>query len=91
MEELERRRRRALYRCNHRGTKEMDLVLGKYAESKIPLMEFQEIELFEKFLQIPDPTIDSWVLKGEQSPETDFSALVEDIRKFHKLETEQRP
>ena len=90
MEELERRRRRALYRCHHRGTKEMDIVMGKYAESRIPLMESQELDLFERFLQIPDPTIDSWVLKGEQNPEQDFAALVEDIRKFHKLDHEQR-
>ena len=47
MEELERRRRRALYRCHHRGTKEMDIVMGKYAESRIPLMESQELDLFE--------------------------------------------
>ena len=33
--------------------------------------------------------LDSWVLKGEQSPEQDFAALVEDIRKFHKLDHEQ--
>ena len=32
------RRRRAAYRASHRGTKEMDLILGRYAVARLPDM-----------------------------------------------------
>ena len=32
MDGLEIRRKRAFYRAHHRGTKELDLILGRYAK-----------------------------------------------------------
>ena len=35
-DDVETRRRRAAYRASHRGTKEMDWMLGRYAERALP-------------------------------------------------------
>ena len=41
MTDLEIRRRRAAYRAHHRGTKEMDWLVGRYADAH--LAEVREI------------------------------------------------
>ncbi len=61
MDGLEIRRKRALYRANHRGTKELDLILGRYAEERVPDMDEARLTAFEQFLALPDPDIDAWI------------------------------
>jgi antitoxin CptB len=58
MDRLEIRRKRALYRANHRGTKELDLILGRYAKERLRHMDEAELEAFEALLAMPDPVID---------------------------------
>ena len=45
--DLDPRRRRILYRCWHRGIREMDLVFGEFAENHIS--ELSDAELDECF------------------------------------------
>ncbi len=61
-DDLEMRRRRAAYRASHRGTKEMDIMLGRYAEARLPGMQDDELDAFERLLALPDPTADAVVL-----------------------------
>ena len=42
--DLDPRRRRILYRCWHRGIREMDLVLGQFAEAEIADLSPDELE-----------------------------------------------
>ena len=46
-DELETRRRRAAYRCAHRGTKEMDIMLGRYGEAMLPTLADPQLAHFE--------------------------------------------
>ena len=59
-DEMEIRRRRAAYRASHRGTKEMDFILGRYAEAHLPGMTAGELDDFERFLALPDPVLTEW-------------------------------
>lgn len=85
MTDLELRRRRALYRAQHRGTKEMDLVIGRYAESRVDAMDDGGLEQFERFLALPDPMLQGWVLNGDGGEPAEFKPLVAKIRDFHGL------
>lgn len=62
---LDARRRRLLFRSWHRGIKEVDLVLGRYADARIGAMSDAELEQFEAVLEIPTPDLLSWLM-GEQ-------------------------
>ena len=46
--DLGMRRRRALWRATHRGSKEMDFLLGRYAEQTLDGMNAAEIAVFER-------------------------------------------
>jgi antitoxin CptB len=56
-EDLDARRRRAAYRATHRGTKEMDALLGRYAIAKLPNLDGEALGQLEQFLAMPDPTL----------------------------------
>ena len=84
--DLETRRRRAAYRANYRGTKEMDWLLGKYAEAKLPGMDAAAMGHFERFLVLPDPELNAWLLDPERITGLEFSELVHDVRAFHGLD-----
>ena len=85
MTDLDQRRRRAAYRASHRGTKEMDWLLGRYAEANLPGMDEAALGDFERLLALPDPDLQHWIMTGEARSETDLSQLVGRIREFHGL------
>ena len=57
MNELEKFKKKLIYRSNYRGCKEMDLLLSKFVEKHIN--NFNENELYEldKFLDFEDEVI----------------------------------
>lgn len=85
MTDVELRRRRALYRAQHRGTKEMDHLIGRYAEVELPAMEGVRLEHFEQFLALPDPMLQGWLLTGDGTEPAEFQDLVGHVRRFHGL------
>jgi len=87
IETLDIRRRKAAYRAAHRGTKEMDIMLGRYAEKVLPELEDPRLAEFEQFLALPDPELQGWLLKPASAPAagTEFKSLIADIRRFHGI------
>ncbi|HUE44717.1 MAG TPA: succinate dehydrogenase assembly factor 2, partial [Aestuariivirgaceae bacterium] len=49
-DDLDLRRRRAVWRAGHRGMKELDLVLGAYARACVPGMDGDALAHFESLL-----------------------------------------
>ena len=94
-DDLAVRRRRALYRANYRGTKEMDWLLGKFAARHVPEMSADELTTFEQFLAMSDPALQPWLLDTPTqvptaSPDPAFEKLVAAIRAFHGM-SEMKP
>jgi len=54
-EGLDDRRKRLLFRCWHRGTREMDLILGRFADTNIAGLTDEELAELERLTEIPDP------------------------------------
>jgi antitoxin CptB len=84
--DLGMRRRRALWRATHRGSKEMDFLLGRYAEHTLDGMNASEIAAFERLIEAPDPAIERCVLEGYSLGEFDLDELIDRLRRFHGLE-----
>ena len=79
------RRRRALWRATHRGSKEMDFLLGRYAEAVLDGMNANDISIFERLIDIPDPDIENSVLEGHSLGDPDLDELMRQVRRFHGL------
>jgi antitoxin CptB len=55
--DLDDRRKRLLFRCWHRGTREMDLVLGRFADAEIAGLTDDELLQLERLIEVPDPDL----------------------------------
>lgn len=64
---LETLRKRLLFRSWHRGTREMDLLLGRFAERHLPEFSAQQVALYEALLEHPDNDIYDW-MSGRAAP-----------------------
>ena len=65
---LDARRRRILFRAWRRGMREMDLVMGHFADAELPAMSAAELDEFERLLDAPDPSVLAWITGEEPVP-----------------------
>ncbi|WP_349360558.1 succinate dehydrogenase assembly factor 2 [Stappia sp.] len=56
------RRKRILYRCQHRGMKEMDILLGNFAAAHLDSLSEAELETLERLMDVPDQDLFSWMI-----------------------------
>ncbi len=75
-------RRRLLWRATHRGIKEMDLIVGGYAEAHLATMDASALAMFADILEIPDQLLLSWVTNQEAVPENQKSKMLDDVLAF---------
>lgn len=66
--ELDPHRKKLLFRSWHRGMKEMDLILGNFAEREIGSLTADEIGQYERLLEISDTVLMPWLTGGEPVP-----------------------
>lgn len=67
-EGLDTRRRKLLFRSWHRGMREMDLILGNFADANIDKLSDADLDLYEALLDITDKELLSWVIGESPVP-----------------------
>ena len=82
-DDLPMRRRRALYRATHRGSKELDYLLGRFAEQNIETMTEDDITVLEQLIEVPDPDIAASLFDGLSLGEPSLDKLMQRLRCFH--------
>ena len=65
---MENTRKKLIYRSWHRGTKEMDLIMGTFADQNIPHMTVDELTAYEELLVENDPDLYNWISGREAVP-----------------------
>jgi len=84
-EGLDLRRRKALYHAWHRGTREMDLVLGRFADAEIHALTDDEMSTFELLMEAPDRDLFSWMTGSAETPGNYDTPVFRRIRSFYEL------
>ncbi|HTM77422.1 MAG TPA: succinate dehydrogenase assembly factor 2 [Devosia sp.] len=69
-EELSMRRKKLRYRAWHRGTLEMDRVLGPFADAHIQHLSEAELDRLESVMDEEDPHLLKWVMRQEAPPDS---------------------
>ncbi|MGB0694029.1 MAG: succinate dehydrogenase assembly factor 2 [Rhodospirillaceae bacterium] len=82
---LANRQRRILYRAQHRGMKEADVLIGGYASRSLPEMDAPAMDLFESLLDELDMDIMDWVYDRKPTPEQ-YAGLVRQMLAEHDPE-----
>jgi antitoxin CptB len=66
--ELDARRRRLLFRANHRGTREADLIVGGFVARTIATLSEGELDELEAVLEYPDVDLADWLSGRRPAP-----------------------
>lgn len=79
------RLKRLSMRAMRRGTKEMDIILGRYAKARLEYMPKAQLDLFEALLEENDHDLYQWVT-GQTTPTPGFTLLIAEISSFARGE-----
>ncbi|AWN37343.1 succinate dehydrogenase assembly factor 2 [Methylobacterium radiodurans] len=82
--DLDPRRRRTLYRAWHRGIREMDLIMGRFADAEIGTLSDDELTAFEALIEVPDRDLFRWLTGEIPAPENYDTAVYRRLKAFHK-------
>lgn len=77
------RRRRILFRSWHRGTREMDLILGRFADAEIAGLCESELDDYELLLEARDRDVFGWLTFEAEIPRLYDTPVLRKIRAFH--------
>ena len=83
---LDDRRKRLLFRCWHRGTREMDLILGRFADAEIANLTDEELTELERLIEVSDPDLYAAVAGDKVLPADIAGPLFERIKAFRAVE-----
>ncbi len=82
-ETTETRRKRLRFRSWHRGTREMDLLVGNFADANLASFDDAQLDRFEALLLESDPDLYNWMIGRADPPEEldhDVMKLLRDFK-----------
>ena len=82
---LDSRRRKLLFRSWHRGTREMDLVFGRFADDHIDALDTHDLDCLEGLLEQADTRLHKWITGEEAVPAELDTPLFARIRSFRPM------
>ena len=80
---LDPRRRRALFRAWHRGMREVDLILGRFADAHIESLSEHDLAGFEALMEVPDDELYTWIVGRVPAVREFRTSVFDSIVAFH--------
>lgn len=80
---LDPRRRRLLFRSWHRGTREADLIMGRFADVHLAAFSDAELDQYEHLLDALETDLLSWMTGVAEVPADHDTAMFRRVRDFH--------
>lgn len=84
IEDIDTVRKRLIYRSWHRGTREMDLLMGTFADKNVPSFTAEEVKIYESLLGENDPDLYDWIT-GQKAPPANIVSDVFEKLRAHKF------
>lgn len=84
IESLEIRRKRVLYRAQHRGTQEMDILIDGYVADHFNTLDAALLDRLEVLMDEEETDLQAWIMGQRGIPARIDIALI-DIIRDHKL------
>ena len=81
--DLDVRRRKILFRAWHRGTREMDLLMGRFANAALAGMSEAELDEFERLIDVPDPDLFGWIIGEADAPAAYDTPVLRQLKAFN--------
>ena len=82
MEHNEILKKQLIYRSMHRGTKEMDLLLGNFVKTYINKLDSDELEHLNELLNIEDDILFNWYFENSSNDKIPNNVVSEMLKNF---------
>lgn len=79
------RLRRLKFRSWHRGLREMDLILGHFADNSLESLSNSELDQYEELIGSEDTALYNWLTGREKVPPEHDTAVFARIRTFNHM------
>ncbi len=79
---LDERRKRLLFRCWHRGTREMDLIIGRFADQYLDTLTEPELDELEQLIELADVNLYASFTGSAPPPDGFAGGIFERIKTF---------
>ncbi len=83
VENIENKRKRLIFRSWHRGMREMDLIMGSFANKNVPEFSVEELDCYEELLHNNDPDIYDWLTARAEPPANVKTTVLEKLLAHH--------
>ena len=83
MNNITQLKKKIIYRSQYRGTKEMDILLGKFVKKYINIFTLYELKQLNEILSIDDKNLYNWYLNKKieiKIPENKVSVLLKNFK-----------
>ena len=81
--DIENLRKKLIFRSWHRGTREMDIIMGRFAEAHVPHFSAQDLQYYDALLFENDPDVYNWIVGRETVPEHCQHDVMQKLIAFH--------
>jgi antitoxin CptB len=85
-EDIETCRKRLIFRSGHRGLKEMDLLLGGFAQRHLGDFSMRELAMYDALLEENDPNVYAWITGREACPAEHDTPVMKLLKNFKLVE-----
>ena len=75
-------KKQIIYRSTHRGTKEMDLLLGNFVKKNIGKFTNSELKDLENLMEIEDEILQKWFFEKNNEDLVPFNKISEMFKEF---------
>jgi antitoxin CptB len=82
-EGLDVRRRRLLFRAWRRGVREMDLIVGRFADAYIDKFDEPTLDDFERLIELPNADLYAFIVGSQRVPAQQDSVVLRQLIAFH--------
>jgi antitoxin CptB len=78
----EERRKKLIFRAWRRGFREMDLLMGSFADIAIESMDTAGLDEFERLLGVPDWEVYAWLIGQKDVPDNHRGPVLDQLIAF---------
>ena len=78
------RKKKILFKCTHRGTKELDMLLGNYVSNHISILKSKELDYLDIILRFNDMDLFKILTKKKEISKKINKFFIKKIIKFNQ-------
>ncbi len=79
---MDAHRRKLAFRAWRRGFREMDLIVGSFADAHLESFDAQQLDEFERLLAIPDWEVFAWLVGQKPVPDNHRGPVLDQLIAF---------